>query len=157
VGDLRREHDVAGRPTDRRGAQEPVDDVLQLRGVACDDAHEQVARPAGGVGLQHLGDGLEVGDRLGQAALGDLQEDERRDRIAHPRGLDVRPEAADDATLGQLRQARLHGSPGDTEAAGDLHQPDARLGGQHIDQAGVEVVELTGHSAQRIPRFTARS
>ena len=128
----------------------------ELLGVAGGDAAEQVARAARRVRLEDLRHRLEVRDRLGQAALGDLEEHEREHRVAQARRVDLGPEAADDAAVAELAQARLHGAARDAEAARGLHQADTRLGGQQLDEARVELVDRTGHSAQNLARCTAR-
>src|SRR5512133_426703 len=156
MGDLRREHDVARRAPDRRRAEQPVDDLLQLLGVVGRDATQQVARAARRVGLEHLWNRFQVRDGLDEPPLGDLQEDEGEDRIADLRRVDLRAEAADDPAFGELGQARLRGAARDVEAPRDLHQADARLVGHEGDQPGVEVVDRTGHVVQNVPRFAGR-
>src|SRR6478735_4626586 len=64
VGDLRGEHDVARRAAHGRGAQQAVDDLLQLLGVVGRHAAQQVARAAGRVGLEHLRHRFQVRDGL---------------------------------------------------------------------------------------------
>src|SRR3954451_5074168 len=110
MGDLRREHDVARRAPHRRRAEQPVDDLLQLLGVVGRDAAQQVARTARRMGLEHFWNRFQVRDGLDEPPLGDLEEDEGEDRIADLRRVDLRAEAADDAALGELGQARLHGA-----------------------------------------------
>src|SRR5512133_664844 len=156
MGDLRREHDVARRAPDRRRAEQPVDDLLQLLGVVGRDATQQVARAARRVGLEHLWNRFQVRDGLDEPPLGDLQEDEGEDRIADLRRVDLRAEAADDPAFGELGQTRLHGAARDVEPPRDLHEADARLVGHEGDEAGVELVDGTGHVAQNLPRFTRR-
>src|SRR5436190_12694850 len=154
--DLRREHDVARRAPDGRRAEQPVDDLLQLLGVMGRDAAQQVARAARRMGLEHLWNRFQVRDGLDEPPLGDLQEDEREDRVANLRGVDLRAEAADDAALGELGQARLHGAARDVEPPRSLHQADAWLGGHERDEPRVEVVDRTGHVVQNLPWSTGR-
>src|SRR5689334_10237692 len=90
--DLRGEHDVARRAPHRRGAEQAVDDLLQLLGVVGRDAAQQVARTARRVGLEHLWNRFQVSDGLDEPPLGDLQEDEGEDRIADLRRVDLGPE-----------------------------------------------------------------
>jgi len=116
-------------------------------GVARDDSAEQVARAAGRGRLQHLGHLLEHADRVLEAALRDLQEDERHERIAHAVRVELRAEAANDAALRQLREAGLHSAARDLQPPRDLHQADAGLIAQQRDQAGIELVHRTGHIA----------
>jgi hypothetical protein len=52
----------------------------------------------------------------------------------------------DDAAPLELREPRLHRPARDAQPAGDLEQPDARVGPQLSDQAGVERVD--GHIDQ---------
>ena len=145
VRDLLGQRDVARRAPDRRVGERAVDDVLQVLGVARHDAAEQVARAAGRRRLEHLGHLLEHADGLLELSLGDLQEDERHQRVAHPVRVELGAEAAHDAALGQLRQAGLDGAAGDLQAARDLHEPDAGLVAEERDQAGIKLVHRTGH------------
>ena len=80
-----------------------------------------------------------------EAALRDLQEDERHQRVAHPVRVELGAEAADHAALGELRQPRLHRSAGDLQPARDLHEADARLVAKQTDEPGVELIHRTGH------------
>ena len=145
VGDLARHRDRARRALDGARVQHRVDDVLQVRVVARDDAAQQVAIAGHAVHLEHLGDPLQPRDGLLEPALDDLQRDEGEHRIAHLRGLDVGAEAGDHAARRELVHPRLHGPARDAEAARDLDHADARMRPQHQQQAGVELVDLLRH------------
>ena len=145
VGDLARHRDRARRALDGAGVQHRVDDVLQVRVVARHDAAQQVAVARHAVDLEHLGHARQRRDGLLEAPLDDLQRDEGEHRIAHLRGLDLRPEAGDHAARGELVHPRLHGAAGDAEPPRDLHDADARVRAQHQQQARVEPIDLLGH------------
>ena len=108
------ERSIAGLWTSR------VDDLLQVRRVARDHARDDVVRAGDSVGLEYLGDGVECLDRLLEAALREVEQHQREDRIPHRLRLDLGPIARDDAPLLELRQAGLHGPTRHLEAARDL-------------------------------------
>src|SRR5690606_34780354 len=72
---------------------------------------------------------------------GDLQGDEREDRVPDRLGVDRRAEVTDHPARGQLLQPGLDGPPGDTEQPGQLGQPDPGVGAHRDQQAGVQGVE----------------
>ncbi|MEI2651718.1 MAG: alanine--tRNA ligase-related protein [Microthrixaceae bacterium] len=77
--------------------------------------------------------------------LADLQGDERGDREAHRRRVDLRPPAGDHAALGQAVQAGLHGAAGHAQPARGLEHPHAGLGLEEGEDARVEDVDRLGH------------
>ena len=109
--------------------------------------HEDVAVARDAVRLEHLGHAREPRDRLVQAALDDLQRDERDHGIAHPGGLELRAEPGDHAAPDELVQPRLHRPARDAEPPRDLHHADARVRAQHQQQPGIEPVDLLGQLA----------
>ena len=111
-----------------------------------DDAADEVLRTGDRVGLEQLGDRLHHRDGLGELALGELDEHERADRIAHRRRVDLRAVAGDDAARLELRQPRLDGPARDAELARDLEQADAREAAQCRDEPSVE--PINGHIDQ---------
>ena len=94
--------------------------------------------PGGGVQLQHLGDGRQVGPYVGALALPDLQRGERGDRVAERGRIDLRTEAADHPVRLKPVQPGLHGAAGHPEPAGRLQHADPRLAASSTMQPAVQ-------------------
>ena len=89
--------------------------------------HVEVALPGGGVGLDHLGDLLEVADHVGQAALGDLDGGEGQHGVAEGHQVEVGPEPRHHATGLQLVEPGLDRAPGHAESSGQFEHAGPRL------------------------------
>jgi hypothetical protein len=110
-------------------------------GVARHHAGDDVVRPGHRVCLQHLRHRLERRNRLFQAPLGQVEQHQRQDRVAHRRGLDLWPVARDHAASLELREPRLDRAARHLEPARDLEQSHARVRAQLLDQTGVERID----------------
>ena len=124
--------------------------VLEVGVGAGDHPAVEVAGSGGGVGLEHLGDRLEVLDHVVEAALRDLEGDEREHLVAHRLEVEVGVEAADDAALLELVEAGLYRSAGDAELAGQLHHPGSGRLAHGLDQLGVEGIDSAGQHEQDV-------
>ena len=90
--------------------------------------------------LKHLGDrGQPFGHRVVPAGLADLEGDERGHLVAQGGRIYLGPVAGDHAAVLQPFQPGLHGAAGDTQAPGGLEHAHPGLGGEQLDQGGVEV------------------
>src|SRR6266496_6592999 len=59
------------------------------------------------------------------------------------RRIDIGPIAGDHTPAVQPVQPCLHGAAGDVQAAGRLEHPDARLGGEQLNELGIQLVDHT--------------
>lgn len=153
--DLLRERDHGGGPQDALAREDPVDDVLEFGVGAGDDAAQHVAGARDRVRLEDLRDPREpLRHRLVADGLAQFEGHERGHRVAERRGVDPRPEVADDAARDELVEPRLHGPARHPEPPGALQDPDARFGFEEFDEACVErvdapaIVRTTGHIDQ---------
>ena len=109
------------------------------------DPAQQVIGPGGGVGLEHLGDLLEVGDHVAQAALGDVDGGEGQHAVAHGPHVEVGGEAGEDAVAHQPVDVGLGRAAGHLGPAGQLEHADPGALRQHLEDAPVDGVEGLGH------------
>ena len=86
-----------------------------------------------------------VADRLVEAALHDLEEDEGQHRIADLSRVDAG--SGQRAACLELGQARLHRPARDAQSSSDLDEPDARIDRQLLHDSCVDPIE-TGHTDQ---------
>src|SRR5690606_14160924 len=109
--------DRRGGPDDAIKTDDPVDHPLEIGVGAGHEAAQHVPGTGGGVQLQHLRHGRQVGPDIGAFTLPDLQRGERRDRVAEGRWVHLRTESADDSVRLKPVQPRLHRAPGDPQPA----------------------------------------
>ena len=79
-------------------------------------------------------------------ALADLESDERHHLVAQRARVDVRSPPGDDSLCLEPVEAGLDGATGHAETPGRLEHPDARLGAEEGQDAGVEGVNRLLHA-----------
>src|SRR5690606_28468515 len=89
-------------------------------------------------------------------ALPQLQRHERGHPVAEGGGVDLGPEARDDAVAGEAVEPRLDGAARDPEPPGRLQDADAGFGGEQLDQPAVQFVDRHGTLRGSWSRCTER-
>ena len=142
VGHPLGEGDLRAGALHTRGADDPLDHLLQVRVGPGDHPGPEVAVAGDAVHLDDLGDGLQSRGDVVQAALRDVQGDERVHVEAQRLRVHVRGEPDDHPALLQPQEARLGGAAGDAERPRVLAEAGPRAFEQREQQGAVEVVEV---------------
>ena len=134
--------DDRGRPDYTLHVNDRVDDPLEVGITAGYDPADHVAWPGDGMGLQDLSDpGQPQHNWIMAASLPELQGHERGDGKVNSSRIYVRSVAFDDAACVHSVKPGLDCATGHAEASRCFQHPHARLCGQQLDQASVELVD----------------